>query len=161
MKTTLAIIVIIALVVLGFYTFSADQVAAPADETSTQTETSDASPDTDTQTSANEDVFAALVTYTDSGFSPTNTTVRKGEAVRFANQSSRTMWVASAVHPTHATYDGTSKDEHCAAGATASFDSCRALSAGEFWEFTFDKVGTWGYHNHVSSSATGKITVTE
>ena len=42
-----------------------------------------------------------VVTYTDTGFAPLSVTIKKGTTVTFVNESSRGMWVASAVHPTH------------------------------------------------------------
>jgi len=104
---------------------------------------------------AGEDMFAALVTYTDSGFEPAVVTIKKGETVRFVDQSTGGMWVASAKHPTHAVYP--QKSETDCLGS--SFDSCRALSAGEFWEFTFDEAGTWKYHNHVQPGHVGTVVV--
>ena len=71
------------------------------------------------------------------------------------------MWVGADEHPTHTEYDGTSTREHCSDGQTlgGSFDMCRAAVAGEFWEYTFTKAGTFGYHNHVGASAVGTIVV--
>jgi plastocyanin len=70
------------------------------------------------------------------------------------------MWVASDEHPTHTEYDGTSRTTHCAAGYTGPkpFDEC---VPGTSYSFTFDKAGTYEYHDHLSASHTGKITVTE
>jgi len=106
---------------------------------------------------AGEDIFAALVTYTDSGFEPAVVTIKKGETVRFVDQSTNGMWVGSAKHPTHAEYPQKS-DTDCLG---SSFDTCRVLLPGEFWEFTFDEVGTWKYHNHVYPSHTGTVVVEE
>ena len=103
----------------------------------------------------------ASVTYSLAGFSPANITVKKGEAVMWTNISADGMWVAVNEHPAHMGYDGTSRKDHCATGATASFDQCVASAAGSQWSFTFNKVGTWNYHNHVGESFGGTVTVTE
>jgi plastocyanin len=68
------------------------------------------------------------------------------------------MWVASDPHPIHNGYDGTTVQQHCAAGyaGPAPFDEC---AAGTSFTFTFDKVGTWGYHDHLDHSVMGTITV--
>lgn len=100
-------------------------------------------------------VFHALVTYTDTGFDPKTVTIKKGETVRFVNQASGGMWVASAVHPTHKVYPEKSASD-CLG---SSFDTCRTLNAGEFWEFTFNEPGEWKYHNHVRANDTGTIVV--
>jgi plastocyanin len=68
------------------------------------------------------------------------------------------MWVASAMHPAHVVYDGTTKDAHCAAGYTGPvpFDQC---ASGTSYSFTFTKAGEWKYHNHVNASQFGSVTV--
>ena len=102
-----------------------------------------------------------VVTLTDNGFSPTSITIARGETIRFVNDSSRNMWVGADEHPTHTEYDGTSTREHCANGMNtgASFDQCTAVAKGAFWDYTFEKSGTFGYHNHVGASNTGTVVV--
>jgi plastocyanin len=103
---------------------------------------------------------ANTVEYTDSGFSPQSLTVKLGTAVTFVNKTSGEMLVASAPHPVHTGYDGTTMAQHCAPGATPSFDECTPASAGGTYTFTFDKAGTWKYHNHIDPTKFGSITVT-
>jgi len=70
------------------------------------------------------------------------------------------MWVASAQHPTHMMYAGTSRSEHCGgATETKAFDQCRG-ETGSF-SFMFDKTGTWAYHDHINASRFGRIVVVE
>lgn len=87
------------------------------------------------------------VTYGASGFVPNTVTVKKGTTVVWTNQSQAGMWVASAVHPTHQLLPG--------------FDQLKSVSAGGAYEYTFEKVGTWKYHNHVAPADTGTVVVTE
>lgn len=87
----------------------------------------------------------AQVSYTDQGFQPSSITIKQGQTVRFTNQSSGQMWVASNPHPTHTDYPG--------------FDEKTAVPNGQFYEFNFTKIGTWGYHNHFKPSAKGEIVV--
>ncbi len=87
------------------------------------------------------------VSYGDSGFLPKEITVKVGTNVSFLNQSSRGMWVASAVHPTHQLLPG--------------FDELTSVARGGLYEYTFVKIGTWKYHNHVNPSDTGSVVVTE
>ena len=101
---------------------------------------------------------AVTVAYTNTGFSPATIAVNVGDTVRFVNQSTKSMWVGADVHPSHANYDGTTRQEHCAAGA-ASFDQCTGTGSGTTWEFTFDKTGTFGYHNHLGAADTGTVIV--
>ena len=97
--------------------------------------------------------FQALVSYTDGGFEPAKLTIKKGETVRFTNNSSEDLWV-SAGSSSGAVYPGTGKE--CGQSA---FDSCRVLKPMHFWEFTFDIAGTWGYKNVSDTKMTGVIIV--
>ena len=88
-----------------------------------------------------------VVTYTDTGFAPKTVTVKQGSMVTFVNESGKSMWVASALHPTHQLLPG--------------FVQLKNVPRGGTYEYTFEKVGTWKYHNHVVASDTGSVTVTE
>ncbi|OGG11905.1 hypothetical protein A2Z00_00945 [Candidatus Gottesmanbacteria bacterium RBG_13_45_10] len=88
-----------------------------------------------------------VVAYTDLGFAPSPVTVKQGTTVTFVNNSSRGMWVASDVHPTHLLLPG--------------FDELSSAVKGGTYDYTFVKVGTWTYHNHVNPSDTGSVTVTK
>ena len=97
--------------------------------------------------------------YTDNGFSPSPLTVKLGETVFFVNESSNPFWPASAMHPTHIVYSGTSLEEHCPDVANESFDACSPIAAGSSWSFTFNKIGSWNYHDHLNASHFGKVIV--
>ena len=99
------------------------------------------------------------VTYTDSGFSPAQVEINAGDTVKFVNQSSGKMWVGSAMHPTHMLYSCTVLEKHCPDTANTSFDQCESTLAGTSWSFTFEKVGTWKYHNHANVSAFGTVII--
>jgi len=86
-----------------------------------------------------------IVNFTDNGFSPASVTIKQGETVRFVNQSSELIWVASNPHPTHTDYPG--------------FDEKMAVSIGGTYDFTFTKIGTWGYHNHKDPAQKGEVIV--
>jgi plastocyanin len=157
---TVWIVLIVVLVAAGaWYALSPKPASAPS-ETATTTQESTAA---DTASGSEEDggPAFAVITLTDSGFSPASVTVAVGETVRFVNDSSRGMWVASDNHPTHTEYDGTSTREHCVDGkdTTGTFDECSAAANGDFWDYTFQKAGTFGFHNHVSASNTGTVIV--
>lgn len=94
----------------------------------------------------------AAVTYSATGFSPANVTVKKGEAVMWTNISAGGMRVAAS--------EGLVAG-NCAEGAPASFDQCTASAAGSQWSFTFNKAGTWKYHNAEKKEFGGTVTVTE
>lgn len=99
---------------------------------------------------------AKTVTYSDSGFSPSNITVKSGEKVIFVNNSSGKMWVASDIHPSHTAYNGTARQDHCPDLTQVAFDQC---ADGQTYTFTFTKAGKWNYHNHLSADKVGSVTV--
>ena len=80
-------------------------------------------------------------------FSPATLTVKKGASVTWTNSGSAKVWIASDPHPVHTGYPG--------------FDSGTDLRAGESFTFTFDKTGSWSYHNHLNPTVKGTVIVTE
>ena len=158
----LGVIVLIIIVVLGgWYVFS-HPAAAPAPVAETPAVTDQTTTTTSTTTTTTTMPLAPVtVTYTDKGFTPSSISVAQGQSVMWVNQSSKQMWVASGMHPTHLVYDGTSKDAHCAASYTGPtpFDECVAVPAGQSYTFAFTKAGTWGYHNHANAADFGKVVV--
>ena len=102
--------------------------------------------------------MSASVSYNGSSFSPVKISIKKGGTVTWTNTGDTSMWVASAQHPTHTVYAGTNLEEHCASGANDSFDQCKA---GDSYSFTFDKVDTWNYHDHLHASVFGSVEVVE
>lgn len=88
---------------------------------------------------------AATVIYTASGFSPSSVTVQSGGTVTFKNETSEPMWVASDPHPIHTRLRG--------------FDAKNGIASGQTYSFTFTKTGTFGFHDHLSSSRTGRVVV--
>jgi len=163
-KNVLIAILVIVLIALGAYAFSMNRAIAPSDGLS-----GDQSAPVNTETgtgnaSENEEDGGpafTVVTLTDSGFSPASVSIARGETVRFINESSRGMWVATDEHPTHTEYDGTSTREHCAndVNTGTSFDQCASVEKGDYWDYTFTKSGTFSFHNHVGASNTGTVVV--
>jgi len=100
-----------------------------------------------------------VLAYTDSGFAEKTITIKSGTTVEFKNQSSRGMWPASAMHPTHTVYPDSDIKKCGTAEEEGIFDSCGEIAPRESWSFTFNEVGEWGYHNHNNPSHFGKIIV--
>ncbi|MDO8561678.1 MAG: hypothetical protein Q7S05_02515 [bacterium] len=96
------------------------------------------------------------VTYDGSSFSPSSVAIKKGGTVTFAGTSD--MWVASNVHPSHEGYSGTTKAQHCPDTAGTAFDEC---GKGASYAFTFQKTGSWDYHDHANPAAGGLVNVVE
>ncbi len=85
------------------------------------------------------------VRYTDNGFVPSKIEVSTGTMVEFVNESNMEMWVASDVHPSHE--------------KLPTFDQFRSFKKGGLYRYVFDKAGTWDYHDHISPSLVGIVTV--
>ena len=85
------------------------------------------------------------VRYTNTGFEPQKITVPVGTMLEFVNQSDQRMWVASNVHPEHE--------------ILPTFDQFKAVAKGQSYMYTFDKKGTWAYHDHENPALEGTVTV--
>ena len=93
----------------------------------------------------NTDVkVAAKITYSDSGFSPTLTTVQSGDVVAITNSSSSDLQMQSNPHPAH------TDDTDLNVGF---------VKAGTTKNFTVTKIGTFGFHNHLNPTDNAKIAV--
>jgi plastocyanin len=84
---------------------------------------------------------------TNDGFTPSQVTIAKGDTVTFVNNGTKPIWPASAPHPTHTNYP--------------EFDADRGIAPGSSWSFTFTRVGSWGFHDHLNAQHFGKVIVTE
>ncbi|MBP9711070.1 MAG: hypothetical protein KBD50_02325 [Candidatus Pacebacteria bacterium] len=183
-NSTLVIVILIALGVLGagWFLFMNDPITpATVEDNANNDADNDADNDanevmggteTGTETSAGAGVgvevgasagastapMSATVTYSASGYSPSSVTIKKGGTVTFVDQGTGKMWTASAMHPTHTAYSGTTLQEHCGDTTDTSFDQCKNSSQ---YSFSFTKAGTWRYHNHSQSSHFGSVTVVE
>ncbi|MBI3486148.1 cupredoxin domain-containing protein [Candidatus Daviesbacteria bacterium] len=79
------------------------------------------------------------------GFHPSELTVKKGTTVIFKTSLKKQFWPASNFHPTHELYP--------------EFDPQKPIEPKETWEFKFDKVGEWKFHDHLSPNMKGTIIV--
>lgn len=84
------------------------------------------------------------VTLTQDGFSPATLTIKAGTKVTWVNKSGTDAAVNSAPHPIHTAYSPLNLGN---------------FSDGEMLSLTFDKAGTYGYHNHLNASQEGTIVV--
>jgi len=170
MNKTIITAVVVAVVILGgYFLFKGTSQTTPSvSEQSSQqpvTQPPASEPSVPEQPSQQPSVSPAptvkenVVVYTNSGYSPSTLMIKKGETVTFKNQSSNSMWPASAMHPTHRVYSGTSLDEHCPDTTGTAFDACKGFLPGQSWSFTFKKTGTWKYHDHLNPGNTGTIVV--
>ncbi len=146
MKNKLFIIVITIAMVIGIY-FSVKKspVQAPTIQEKEQTQSPSSENIASEQSSSDEEISQSIVNYTESGFSPSVIEIKKGETVRFVNQSIGGMWIGSGPHPTHTAYP--------------EFDAKKSVPNGGIYEFTFNKVGSWSYHNHTGPGKAGMVIV--
>lgn len=154
-KKALIIGVVIAVVFVGgvFAVFMMDKDAnAPASDSvattqqSTQDQTSEQSNTQSENVSTNTSNLAATIVFTDSGFSPDKTVVKKGATVTVKNDSKNPVQFSSDDHPSH---------------RLETEMNLRVLQPGESASFIITRVGSWGYHDHIDDSMVGTLTVTE
>jgi len=81
----------------------------------------------------------------DDGFHPDELSITVGDVVTFTTTREKEFWPASDLHPTHRTYP--------------EFDPRKPISANESWSFTFEELGNWRFHDHLSSNFRGTIIV--
>lgn len=81
------------------------------------------------------------------GYTPRDITITQGDTIEFSTNLDEPFWPASNVHPTHRIF--------------SEFDPKEPVPASETWSFTFNRVGEWGYHDHLAPIHTGTITVTQ
>lgn len=147
-KNTYLIIGVVLVLVIAGVVFvkqkGGNEVLAPTGEEVSMPTTPAAANPTPTAPSIAESA-SKTITYTDSGFSPTTLTIKSGDTVVFKNSGSKDFWPASAIHPTHTIYP--------------EFDAKKGIAPGATYSFTFTRIGSWKYHNHLNPSLTGTITV--
>lgn len=156
------IAVIVILIIAGVVYSQSKQTSAPV-ETNNQTSNvnnskEEATPQTpatstnETQgtlsdATAMEDGEAKVyeIAFNGTAYTPNTLTIKNGDIVVFKNNSEKNFWPASAPHPQHTNYP--------------EFDAKGALAPGKTFQFKFTKVGKWGFHDHLTPTAFGSITV--
>jgi plastocyanin len=78
-------------------------------------------------------------------FVPQALTIKPGTSIIFTDYGDDKMWVATDPYPKE--------------NGLRGFNSGQAWAKGQSYGYTFEKVGTYGYHNHVIPSDTGTIVV--
>ncbi|MCH7730575.1 hypothetical protein IID21_03555 [Patescibacteria group bacterium] len=86
-----------------------------------------------------------VVELKEDGFYPKETTIVKGDTVKFITKTDRRFWPASSVHPDHTIY--------------SEFDPRKPIEPSRSFSFKFDKEGEWDYHDHLASNYEGIISV--
>lgn len=163
MKKILVWAIVILALVWVIFTFTnkpkQNNIAPLADESSSNT--AQTVPLLENTEGANAAAVKASILYTGTGFSPALITIKKGTEVMFSNESGKDFWPASALHPTHTVYPGSSIAKCKTVEASKIFDACVGVKSGSTWSFVFNETGSWKYHDHLESSHFGTVVVTE
>lgn len=157
MKKSSLLVVALILVVLASIGAMAFGNNTKNEQTTTQTSTNaESKPESASESpnAANDDAMkidesanqaaAVIITYSNSGFSPKDITVKAGETIEVKNTSSRIVQFDSDPHPVHT--DNRQLN-------------IEFIDPGKSKTFSITNTGTWGFHNHIDASETGKITV--
>lgn len=153
------IIALIALIIIGavvvMQSRTTGEQAAETDtainqeQEATTSEPVTEQPVADGQFSDESDVMGEVVvheiSFNGTAYSPAQITIKNGDIVVFKNNSDKDFWPASAMHPDHLIYP--------------EFDADKGIAPGGTYEFKFTKTGAWGFHDHLTPSAFGRITV--
>lgn len=140
MKNFIVILFIIVAVFIGYQFIS--QRPQPQQEEKLRVIPKNAETEQETN---NEKKATPTVQYSDAGFEPSSLTFSVGDTVTFANNSEKSLWVASDPHPSHTDYP--------------AFDQKKEVGKGKSYSFTFTEKGTWKYHNHRAPQDGGTIIV--
>lgn len=147
---TVAIGLVLGMTTLGFLFFRDPAMFVGEDKSPVPVSTPESESEA-VSTPTDEPTGQVEVTYSDqAGFIPKTVTIKTGQTVAWVNnRERRPMWVASDPHPIHDNYQ--------------AFDTARVLGRfpemGEGFSFTFEKPGTWTYHDHADPSKTGTVIV--
>lgn len=88
-----------------------------------------------------------LVTYSDSGFTPSVVKIKRGTSLRFINTSGKALRIAPVVDPAFNTE------------AYKGFESSQSVKRGDSFEISVVNPGVWGYKNLNAPSAVGVVIV--
>jgi plastocyanin len=120
-----------------------EEAGAPATDTAQDTSVNPTGAQNSAESEAANPATQVLVTAT--GFQPQSVTVNVGETVTWTNQTSGNVRVASDPHPQHTGLVG--------------FDDLSGASQGDFYSYTFEKTGTFSYHDHNNPTMNGTVVV--
>ena len=90
---------------------------------------------------------SATVHMTDDGYQPKVLHIKQGQTVEFVNDGRTEYWPASDPHPIHIDYPG--------------FDAQKTILPGQSWDFTFNRSGRYGYHNHLNPETHAEIVISK
>lgn len=86
-----------------------------------------------------------IIELEETGFSPQQISINQGDSIEFKTKQGKPFWPASDLHPTHGIYP--------------EFDPQEPIDADKSWTFTFNKKGSWHFHDHLNPFYRGTIIV--
>lgn len=89
----------------------------------------------------------ALVSITANSFVPATLTIKVGTTVTWTNQEDQEHWVASNPYPANTDLKG--------------LNAGKKMVKGDSYSYTFDKAGTYNYHDDLSPTTNGTVVVEE
>ena len=128
-------------------------------DNTTSTNTTSESSNTTNSTDSDTGPETHVISMTSAGFSPATLTISIGDTVVFVNDDSSQHWPASYRHPTHTDYPGSGISKCGSSEEDTIFDSCGGISIGESYQFQFNEIGLWEYHDHLKPGLTGVMEV--
>mgnify|MGYP000128981068 CR=1 FL=1 len=117
------VFVVLLAVLAGYLYLNRGKTTSTTDTTST------------TSSTKTTPVTTANVSITKDGFTPATIQVKKGTAVTWTNTDGATHQVITDPHPAHTNLKSLDSDP---------------LGQGDSFTFTFEKAGTYGYHDEMS-----------
>lgn len=130
-------LVIVAIVVVG-------AIVVMRDNNNTNNQNGTGSQSSQTPNTSTDSTAAATVTYKDSGFEPTLSTIKAGQTIKLVNSSNSELQIASNPHPTHT--DNTELN-------------VGVIAKGDSRSVTLNSKGSWGFHNHLNPSNQARVDV--
>ena len=138
-------IIVVVVIVVGFMVFRSFSQTPSVPVVQKQPTTTSATPSAGANDQSD---LGTTITYTSSGFSPSDVTIKSGGSVTWMNDGDREIQIAANPHPVH-----TGNKEVSGGGFVLT------LQPGEQTTVTMNEVGSHGYHNHLNSSQGGTITI--
>jgi plastocyanin len=132
-------IIVVVVLVGGYYISGQERSQVPPPQKNVQNQQSSVE-----TLNGSQDSSENTITLTSSGFSPKSLTIKAGTKVTWINNSGRNATISSNPHPVHT--------EH-------PFLNLGPFSDGEKHTLTFDKPGSYGYHDHFNAESQGTIIV--
>lgn len=146
-RSTLGTIIAVAVaaLVVGFIWYVATQQTPVVQPDTTAPPTTSENDTTEGETSDTNTSDQPVITFTDSGFTPSTLTIKAGDMITIKNESQSSVQFSSDDHPTHR--------EHPEI-------NMQVLQSGGETQLTITEPGTYTYHDHLNDRYTGTIIVT-